>query len=328
MTDPTGRRRFVFGAAGLTLVSRLACAQAPPRTTRIGILSFGDPPPPGSPPEPIVAQLRRLGYAEGRNVEYVRRYAGGKRDAYAALARELLRERLDVIYTPGSDIAQTFNTQSPNVPVVFTVSDDPVASGLVRSLARPGGMFTGVTLMSPELAGKRLELLRATLPSLRRVAVLYDPEHRATYLPEMKVAAAHLGVDFVPLKFNQPADFPSAFAIAKKDGADAMFVEPSRFTLVYARRLGELAIENRVAAISAYDLFARSGGLLSYGPRYEEQAVRAAALIDRILNGARPAELPVEQPTRFALVVNLKTAAALGITVPQAVLLRADEVIE
>ena len=322
------RRRFVGGAVSLMPLPLVVRAQAPARMVRIGILSFGDPPKPGAAADPITVALRRLGYVEGRNVEYVRRYAGGKRDAYAATARDLLDERLDVIYTQGSDIARAFQAGLPRVPIVFTVSDDPVASGLVQSLARPGGMFTGVTLMSPELAGKRLELLRMALPSLRRVAILYDPDHRATYMSDMKVAAEWMGIDFLPIRFIEPTDFPNAFVTATKYGADSMFIEPSRFTLVYARALGELAIQHKVAAISAYDTFAHAGGLLAYGARYAEQAVRAAALIDRIANGARPADLPVEQPTRFALVVNLRTAKALGLTMPDSLLLRADEVIE
>jgi putative ABC transport system substrate-binding protein len=295
---------------------------------RIGILSFGDPPQAGAAAEPIIVALRRLGYAEGRNVSYVRRYAHGKRDVYATLATDVLRERLDVVYAPGSDIARAFKAASPQVPVVFTASDDPVATGLVQSLSRPGGMFTGVALMSPELAGKRLELLRMALPVLHRVAILYDPEHQATYMSDMRLAAERMGVEFLPVRFNEPAAFPEAFSTATKYRVDAMFIEPTRFTLVYARRLGELAIKHRIPAISAYDTFAHAGGLLAYGARYAEQATRAAALIDRILNGAQPADLPVEQPTRFALVVNLRTAKALGLTMPESLLLRADEVIE
>lgn len=322
------RRLFCAGAAALALAPLLARAQAPARNIAIGILDFGDAPKPGAAPDPIILALRRLGYVEGRNVRYIRRYAGGKRDAYAMLAAAILREPVDVVYTPGSDIAQAFKAAAPGVPIVFTVSDDPVAGGLVQSLARPGGMFTGVTLMSPELAGKRLELLKLALPALRRVAILYDPGHHASYVADMREAAQRMDIAFLPVRFNEPAEFPAAFNTSTKYGADAMFVEPNRFTLIYARRLGELAIQHRIAAISAYDTFAHAGGLLAYGARYEEQAVRAAALIDRIVQGARPADLPVEQPTRFALVVNLRTARALGLTLPESLLLRADEVID
>ena len=325
------RRRFLASTALAfipALAPLLARAQAPGRRTTIGILNFGDAAKPGSTPEPVVVALRRLGYVEGRNVRYIRRYAGGKRDAYATLAAALLREPVDVVYAPGSDIAQAFKAVTPRVPIVFTVSDDPVASGLVQTLARPGGMFTGVTLMSPELAGKRLEFLKIALPALRRVAILYDPQHQATYMSDMQVAAQRMDIAFLPVRFNEPVEFPAAFDTATKYGADAMFVEPNRFTLIYARRLGELAIQHRIAAISAYDTFAHAGGLLAYGARYEEQAVRAAALIDRIVKGAQPADLPVEQPTRFVLVVNQRTAKALGLALPESLLLRADEVIE
>jgi hypothetical protein len=157
--------------AGALAAPGVARAAAPARTVRIGILSFGDPPQAGAAAEPIIVALRRLGYAEGRNVSYVRRYAHGKRDVYATLATDVLRERLDVVYAPGSDIARAFKAASPQVPVVFTASDDPVATGLVQSLSRPGGMFTGVALMSPELAGKRLELLRMALPVLAELKI-------------------------------------------------------------------------------------------------------------------------------------------------------------
>jgi putative ABC transport system substrate-binding protein len=323
------RRRTLIGTGAVAcLTPLLGFAQTTVRSPRIGILYFGDAPGPTPAPEALVDQLRNLGYVEGRNIGYERRYAGGRRDAYAALAAELLQASPAVIYAPGSDIAQAFARQSSQVPVVFTVSDDPVATGLVQTLARPGGRFTGVALMSPELAGKRLELLRDTLPSLRRVAVLHDPGHRATYLEEMKAAARRLAIDWIAIPFSTPADFEPAFERARSAGVDAMFIEPNRFTLVYAQKLGELAIRQRIAAISAYDLFARAGGLMSYGARYEEQAVRAAKLVQRVLNGERPAELPVEQPTRSALVVNLRTARALGLAIPPSLLLRADEVIE
>jgi ABC-type uncharacterized transport system substrate-binding protein len=322
------RRAFCAGAAALAIAPFLARAQAPARTVTIGILNFGDAPRAGAAAEPITVALHRLGYVEGRNVRYIRRYAGGRRDAYAKLAAAILREPVDVVYCPGSDIAQAFKSESPRVPIVFTVSDDPVASGLVETLARPGGMFTGVTLMSPELAGKRLELLKLALPTLRRVAILYDPQHQATYMADMQDAAQRMDVAFLPVRFDEPGQLPAAFGTATKYGADAMFVEPNRYTLIYAHRLGELAIAHRIAAISAYDTFARAGGLLAYGARYEEQAVRAAALIDRVVKGAQPSDLPVEQPTRFVLVLNLRTAKALGLTLPESLLLRADEVIE
>lgn len=322
-----GRRAFLAGACTLA-TSPWVRAQPARKVFRIGILNFGDVPPAGAPPEPIVAALARLGYADGRNVEYVRRYARGQRERFQALVAEILAQEPDLVYSAGSDIARTFKTAGPRVPVVFVVSDDPVASGVVAAMNRPGGMFTGVSMMSPELSGKRLELLAAALPALARVAMLYEPDHLAAYPAEMKAATARMGIALVPLAFRVPGDFPGALDAARAAGVDAVFVEPSRFTLAYAKDLGRLAIERKLPAISAYDAFARAGGLMSYGPRLDLVAERAAAQIDRILRGAKPADIPVEQPTRVALIVNLRTARALGLTLPQPLLLRADEVIE
>jgi putative tryptophan/tyrosine transport system substrate-binding protein len=301
--------------------------QAPGRVMRIGVLSFGAPPAPGAPEEPIARHLRALGYREGSNVVFERRYADGVRERYPEFAAELLRSKVEVIFAQGSDVARAFRDAAPTVPVVFVVSDDPVATGLVQSLARPGGLFTGISLMSPELGGKRLEYLKLALPALHRVAVLYDKGHEL-YLTQMRSPAEKLGVALLPIEFAGIPDLPSAFAAAALERAQAMFVVPSRFTLFYAARLAELSIQHRIPAISAYDIFANAGGLLSYGPIQDDAIVRAAALVDRILRGAKPAELPVEQPTRIALVVNKRTASALGMTLPQALLQQAERVIE
>jgi putative ABC transport system substrate-binding protein len=320
------RRDFLAGLA-MALAAPGLRGQTAARPARLGVLNFGAAPAAGAPDEAIVRHLRALGYVEGSNIVFERRYAGGARERFPELAAELLRSRVDVIFAPGSDVTRALIAASPNVPVVFVVSDDPVASGLVQSLARPGGLFTGVALMSPELGGKRLEYLKATLPALRRVAVLYDKLHEF-YLSQMRVPAGKLGLELLPIEFNDAADFPGAFATAVRGGAQAMFVAPNRFTLVFASRLAELSIQHGMPAISAYDSFANAGGLLSYGPIQEDAAVRAAAQIDKILKGARPADLPVEQPPRIALIVNRRTANALGLKLPQILLLQADRVIE
>jgi putative ABC transport system substrate-binding protein len=320
------RRTFVSGLV-IVLAAAGVRAQATGRVRRIGVLSFGTGPVPGAPAEPIVRHLRALGYLEGSNVAFERRYAGGARERYPELAAELVRSKVEVIFAPGSDVARAFRDAGPSVPVVFVVSDDPVETGLVQSLARPGGLFTGISLMSPELGGKRLEYLKLALPGLSRVAVLYDKGHEA-YLAHMRSPAEKLGVALLPIEFGGIPDFPGAFAAATLERAQAMFVAPNRFTLFYAARLAELSIQHRIPAISAYDVFANAGGLLSYGPIQDDAIVRAAALIDRVLRGAKPAELPVEQPTRIALVVNKRTASALGITLPQALLQQAERVIE
>lgn len=321
------RRRTLLAGLAIALTAARVGAQAPSRVVRIGVLSFGAAPAAGAPDEPIVRHMRALGYLEARNVVFERRYAGGVRERYPELAAELLRSRVEIIYAPGSDVARAFRDAAPTVPVVFVVSDDPVAAGLVKSIARPGGLFTGISLMSPELGGKRLEFLKVALPALQRVAVLYDNAHEF-YLAQMRSPAEKLGMTLLPIEFSGVPDFPAAFATATRERAQAMFVAPNRFTLFYASRLAELSIQHRIAAISAYDVFAAAGGLLSYGPIQDDAVLRAAALIDRILKGARPAELPVEQPPRVALVVNRRTAKALGMELPPALLLQAERLIE
>ena len=320
------RRAFLAAACVLAAMSR-GHAQSVRRPPRIGTLNFGAPPAPGGSADPIERHLRMLGYAAPGQVVFVRRYASGDRSHFPRLAAELLRADLDLIFTPGSDVARTFARTDVRVPVVFVVSDDPVATGLVRSLGRPAGRFTGISLMSPELGPKRLELLVEALPRARKVAVLYDENH-AKYLTEMRAPAASMGITLLPIRFDTVADFEPAFASAKQGGAAAMFVAPNRFTLAYAARLAALSIEHGIPAISAYDSFAAAGGLLSYGPVVDDAVARAASIIDRILRGADPADLPVEQPPRIALTLNRKAARALAIELPASMLLRADRVIE
>ena len=319
------RRRVILGAVAAAFAGS-ASGQIPTRTARIGMLFFGAPPAGGNAAEPIVRQLTELGWVEGRNVEYAMRYAGGKREAFPALAAELSALPLDVIFSVGSDVARTFRPIASSTPVVFAASDDPVATGIVSSLARPGGRFTGVSFMSPQLAAKRLELLKEMLPAVRRVAVLTDPGHEA-YLPEFVRAAETMNVALTTIRFETAAEFAAAFASAKAAGADALFVVPSRYTLAYGRQLAELSIKHRLPAISAYDAFARAGGLLAYGPTSQEMIVRAASFIDRILRGAKAGDLPVEQASGVALLVNATTAKALGLTIPPSILVRADEII-
>ncbi len=323
----TSRRRFLALAAALPASSRALAQSARPRH-RVATLEFGAPPPAGAPPAPIERHLAALGYVDGRDVEYLRHYAAGKRDAFASIVAAALAGRPDVVFVAGSDIARTIKAAAPRVPVVFVVSDDPIASGYVQSLARPGGRFTGVSLMSPQLAGKRLEVLAMALPSLKRLAMLYAPEHLAAYPAEMERACRERGIELSEIAFDSPEGFEPALAEAARSRADALFVEPSRYTLAYAPMLAELAIRHRLPAISAYDAFARAGGLVSYGPRVDEAVGRAAAQIVRVLRGTPPADIPVEQPERIALVLNARTARALGIALPKPLLLIADEVIE
>lgn len=313
-------RRLLAMLATLHPLSFAASAATP---LRVGMLFFGSAPAGGNGDQAIVRELASLGWIEGRTIGYAMRYANGRRESYPALAAELSRLPLDAIFCIGSDVARAFLGVEATVPVIFAVSDDPVASGMVRSLARPGGRFTGVSFMSPELAGKRLEILKAVVPALRRVAVLTDAAHDALYVPAFERAAGAMDVAPLPLHFEAASDFPAAFARAVSAGAQAMFVVPSRYTLAYARDLAALSIAHRLPAISAYDTFARSGGLMSYGPTMEESLKRAASFVDRVLKGASPATLPVEQPARHVLLVNRQAAAALSLALPESVLLQA-----
>ena len=290
------------------------------------MLFFGAPPAGGNAAEPIVRRLTELGWIEGRNVEYAMRYAGGKREAFPALAAELSALPLDVIFSVGSDVARTFRPIASNTPVVFAASDDPVASGIVSSLARPGGRFTGVSFMSPQLAAKRLELLKEMLPALRRVAVLTDPGHEA-YLPEFVRAAETMNVALTTIRFETAAEFAAAFANAKAAGADALFVVPSRYTLAYgraARGVVDHASSSRDLRLRCFRAGGRSARLR---PTSQEMIVRAASFIDRILRGAKAGDLPVEQASGVALLVNATTAKALGLAMPPSILSRADEII-
>jgi putative ABC transport system substrate-binding protein len=320
------RRSFLAGLA-VALTGARSLAQAQARAARVGVLNFGGAPSAGSPAEPITRHLRALGYVEGSTVVFERRYAAGVPERFPDLAADLLRSKVDVIFTPGTDVARAFRDARPTVPVIFLISDDAVASGLVQNIARPGGQFTGISLMSPELGEKRLELLKLAVPGLRRVAVLHDGSH-AFYLAQMRAPAKTLGLDLIPIAFRALADFPAAFATAVSERAQAMFVTPSRFTLFYTARVAELSIQHRLPAISPYDTFASAGGLLSYGPMLDDGVARAAALIDKVLKGAKPADLPVEQPPRIALVINRKASDAIGVKLPPALMLQAERVIE
>ena len=302
-------------------------ARAASRSFRIGVLNFGKAPAPDAAPEPIVRHLAGLGYAEGRNVRFERRYAEGSRSRFPALAAELVAAGVDLIFSPGSDIARTFAAMPLRVPVVFVVSDDPVATGLAASLQRPGGMFTGISLMSPELGGKRLEYLKQALPKVRRIAVLHDRIH-AFYVDPMREPAARMGIELAPLQFEESEDFSLAFERARAAKAEAMFVAPNRYTLAYAARIADLSLRHRLPSISAYDSFALAGGLLSYGPVQDDAVARAAAIIDKIIKGARPGEIPIEQPPRIVLIVNARTARSFGLALAPELLLRADQVIE
>jgi putative ABC transport system substrate-binding protein len=327
------RRAFLAGTGAVLLVAPLAAeAQQAAKTTRLGYLA------PNLVADPHLREafrqgLRDLGYVEGRNLVIEYRDAEGKPERLPALAAELVALQVDLIvaaYTPGAMAAKQ---ATGTLPIVFAAVRDPVQSGLVTSLARPGGMITGTSGRAPELVGKCLEQLKQTIPGVRRVAVLWQPgafgERTAKdMLKEADVAARALGVRPQFVEARSPADIDRAFSDMTRARADALTVLTGAMFITERRRLVDLAAKNRLPAVYAWREFVDAGGLMAYGPSLADLYRRAATYVDKILKGAKPAELPVEQPTRFQLVINLKTAKALGLTIPPSLLQRADEVIQ
>jgi putative ABC transport system substrate-binding protein len=306
-----------------------ADAQQAGKVWRIGWLVYGSPSPESSLvlDEGLRQGLRDLGYIEGKNIAIEYRYAEGRPERLPGLAADLVRLKVDLIIAPG-DMAKVAREATGTIPIVMMSSNDPVRAGYVASLAQPGGNVTGVTFIFDELAGKRLELLKEAVPAITRVAVLWNPTHVDNEFREMQAAARALGIQLQSLELRAPSELDGAIQAASRGRAEALTVAPSRLTAFLRRRIIELAAKARLPVISGWREFAEAGGLLTYGPNRSEGARRAAAYIDKILKGAKPADLPVEQPTRFELVINLKTAKALGLTIPQSVLIRADQVIQ
>ena len=283
--------------------------------------------------EAFLQGLRNLGYVEGRNVVIESRSAEGKLERLPALAAELVALKVDVIVAGGTSQVRAAQQATRTIPIVFATSLDPVADGFVTSLARPGGNATGLSLLAPELVGKRLELLVQAVPGISRVAVLWHPgafgdRTEKDMLKAAEVAARGLAVRLQFLEARGPDDFARAFSEMTRARAGALIVLPSPMFLGERRRLADLAAQNRLPAVYPFRESVDAGGLMSYGPDFVDLFRRAAAYVDRILKGTKPGDLPVEQPTKFDLVINLKAARALGLTIPPSVLVRADEVVE
>ena len=325
------RRHFAIGVAAVVALP-LANAQRPGKLARIGFL-FSDEASDPRGPEALRQGLRELGYVEGRNVVIEHRSAEGNFVRLAALAAELVALHVDVIVSPNTPAAIAAKQATATIPIVFVGVGDPVTSGLVVSLARPGGNITGLSVLSTELMGKWLELLQQAVPGVRRVAILWQPgamdeRTESAMFTGAGAAARALGVELRFVAARRAADLERSFAEITREGADALAVRPAPMFLSERRRLVDLAARNRLPAVYAWREFADSGGLLAYGPNLAELNRRAAGYVDMILKGAKPGDLPVEQPAKFDLVVNVKTATALGIAIPQTVLLRADKVIQ
>jgi putative ABC transport system substrate-binding protein len=277
--------------------------------------------------------LRDLGYVEGSNVVIEYRDAEGKFERLPALAAELVALKVDVIVAGGTPLILAAKQATRTLPIVFAAASDPVTDGLVTSLARPGGNVTGLSNIAPELVGKRLELLKQAVPGVSRVAVLWQPgatgeRTEKDMLKGAEVAARALGVRLQVVEARGPADFDRAFSDMTRARADALTVLPSVMFITERRRLVDLAAKNRLPAVYPSREYVDVGGLMAYGPHVADLFRRAATYVDKILKGAKPGDLPIEQPTKFELVINLKTAKALGLTIPPSLLARADEVIQ
>jgi putative ABC transport system substrate-binding protein len=317
------RRSFVALLGGAALWSLAARAQQLDRTRRIGFLGN----------ELRLQKMKKgladLGYVEGR--DFVIEYRSGDRaDQLSGFAAELVALKVDVIVVTGSQAAHAAQQATRSIPIVMTGSSDPVGTGLVASLARPGGNITGLSLQSPELSGKRLELLKDIVADLSRVAVLSNPDDPPVVLSlrETRAAAQALRITLQFVEVRRPEDFDSAFASLTKVQSGALVVLPASIMTRHAERIAKFALNSRMPAISYFREFPAAGGLMSYGPNLGDLSRRAAVYVDKILKGAKPADLPVEQPTKFELVINLRTAEALGLTVPSEILANADEIIE
>ena len=312
------------------LAPLIAETQQAAKVARIGVLHPGAPTTSQHFAAAFDQGLRELGYLQGQNIVVERRFAEAKAERLFDLAAELVRLKVGVIVTSTDPGIAAVKQQTQTIPIVMANSTDPVGTGFVASLARPGGNITGLCSLSPELGAKRLELLKEALPGLSRVAIVWNPDVRGGVLDykETESAARSLRLQLQSVEVNRADDFDRAFAALASGRAEALTVAP--FSLAFRNRsqIASLAQKNRLPSIYGLREFADAGGLMAYGPNYADGWRRAATYVDKILKGAKPADLPIEQPRKFELVINLKTAKALGLTIPPSLLVAADEVIE
>jgi putative ABC transport system substrate-binding protein len=325
------RRKLIvaLGASALAWASAVR-TQARAKVARIGLLSSFSPSDTAPWHQAFRQGLSDLGWAEGKNISIEYRFADGRSDRLPDLAADLVHSKVDIIVASVQPDALAARKATRAIPIVMASSSDPVSSGLVESLARPGGNVTGLSQMSIELGGKRLELLKRIVPELSLVAVLWNPQSAASsfYWKEIELPARQLGIQLQSLEVRSPNEFDNAFLDAARASAGALFIMPDPLTVTNLKRLADLAAKSRLPSIIHISEFADAGGLMAYGPDRADLYRRAATYVDKILKGAKPGDLPVELPTKFELVINMKTAKAIGITIPQSVLLRADRVIE
>jgi putative ABC transport system substrate-binding protein len=313
-------------ALGLLATPLAAEAQQAMKVYRIGVLGNENNPP----WDGFRRGLRDLGYVDGRNLSMEWRWSEGKPDRFPALAMELVALRPDVIVASGTQGVRAAMEATSAIPIVMTTSSYPEKIGLVKSLSRPGGNVTGLSNVGPELSGKKLELLKEIAPKVSRVAVLWNPASTVEplALQELLTAAPAVGVEIQSVEVRSPDDFSAAFAAVSSSRVHAMLALGNPINFKGRQLIADFALRNRLPSIYDERLFVDAGGLMSYAPSFTDSFRRAATYVDKILKGAKPADLPVEQPTKFELVINARTAKILGLTIPQSVLLRADEIIQ
>ena len=307
-----------------------ADAQAPARVHRIGFLGNTTPVLEANLVGPFREGLRDLGYVEGQNIQIEYRWAEGKYDRFPALIAELIALKVEVIVTAGTPATLAVKKATTSVPLVMIAVGDPVGTGIIASLSRPGGNITGLTSISPELDGKRLELLREVIPDLSHIAVLWNAASPLQVVGERQTQAAAqvLRMKVLSLGVRTQAEIEDALATIVRERPGALLVLADRLFLQHRARIMDFATKHRLPGVHAYRELVEAGGLMSFGPSYAGMHRRAAYFVDRILKGTKPADLPVERPATFELVINLKTAKALGMTIPQSIVLRATEVIQ
>jgi len=320
------RRTFLAGLAVLT-AARGADAQPSGKLARIGYLQGVAPVQERD--DAFRKRLRELGWIEGQNINIEYRYADGKIDRLPAMAAELVRLNVDLILTSGTTAVRIAREATATIPIVM-VTGEPVSTGLVASLARPGGNITGLTHISKDLLGKRFEILKQIVPNLVRVAALVNPTNpgQAVFEAEMESSARALALQLKVLRLQGASELDSAFAAIVEWQAHGLLVLEDVLFTTYRVRIASLAVEHRLPAVFGNTTYVVAGGLASYGANFTDLYIRSAAYVDKILKGAKPGDLPIEQPTTFELAINLKTAKTLGLTIPQSLLLRADEVIQ
>src|SRR5262245_34465492 len=322
---------MVLGGAALAW-HRVAWAQQPDGVRRLGLLLpyVQSDPQAQARVNAFTAALQERGWTDGRNVRLEFRYAEGQRDRLPALAADLARQSVDAIVTAGTESTDAARKATKTIPIVMAAVGDPIAAGFIASLARPGANITGASLLATELTAKRLQLLKEILPALTRVAVFWSAANASVVqkLKQIQAAAPQFGVQLHPFELRAPADLDKGFESAVQFGAQAVMTTEDAIQISYRARVVELGKQHKMPVASEFAEFAQAGALVSFGPNVLEQFRDAASYVDKLFKGAKPGDLPVEQAPRFELVINRKTAKALGLTIPQSVLLRADQVIE